>query len=53
MPDTGDSWKAVAKANGEHSERTHLGATCFEHVYVIFCVLISTHTRQSAQENDC
>ena len=32
------SWKAVAKANGEHSKRTHLGATCFEHVYVFFCV---------------
>ena len=35
------SWKAVAKANGEHSKRTHLGATCFEHVNVIFCNLIS------------
>ena len=32
------SWKAVAKADGEHSKRTHLGATCFERVYVIFCV---------------
>ena len=36
------SWKAVAKANGEHSKRTHLGATSFEHVYVMFCVLFST-----------
>ena len=35
------SWKAVANANGEHSKRTHFGATCFEHVYVIFCDLIS------------
>ena len=32
------SWKAVSKANGEHSKRTHLGATCFERVHVIFFV---------------
>ena len=47
------SWKAVAKANGEHSKQTHLGATCFEHVYVVFCALFSARPRQSVQETNC
>ena len=44
------SWKAVAKANGEHSKRTHLGATCFERVYVIFRVIFRHHQTVRARE---
>ena len=33
------SWTAAAKANGEHSKRTHVGATFFEHVHVT-CMLV-------------
>ena len=33
------SWKAVAKANSEHSKRTNLGATCFERVCHFLCLI--------------
>ena len=52
VPDTDDPDDAQLESSCE-GKRTHVGATCFEHVPGMFCVFFSARPRQSAQENDC
>ena len=48
VPDTDDP--DDAQLGGKHSKRTHLGANCFEHVYVMFCVFYFRHFPDSPRK---